>query len=93
MTDFIACLRAISGGAHVLTPDDDIAPYLREQRGLFNGRALAVVRPSCTREVAHIVRLARQHRVLLSHKAATPVSSAGAFLTVRAQRLSSRSAV
>ena len=34
----------------------DMAPYLEEQRGLYHGSALAVVRPGCTDEVAAVVR-------------------------------------
>jgi FAD/FMN-containing dehydrogenase len=38
----------------------DMAPYLKEQRGRFQGGALAVVRPSSTEQVAAVVIAARQ---------------------------------
>ncbi|QIB35144.1 FAD-binding oxidoreductase [Ancylobacter pratisalsi] len=43
------------GAAHVLRAADDMAPYLREERGLYQGRTPAVVRPGTTEEVAFIV--------------------------------------
>ncbi|MDB5558958.1 MAG: hydroxyacid dehydrogenase [Enterovirga sp.] len=44
------------GAAHVRTDPDEIALHLREERGLYQGRALAVVRPGSTEEVAFVVR-------------------------------------
>jgi len=41
----------------------DMAPFLHEQRGRFQGGALAVVRPSSTEQVAAVVAAARQARV------------------------------
>jgi len=46
------------GGDAVLTHPDEVAPYCREWRGLFEGRALAVLRPGSTAEVAQVLRLA-----------------------------------
>lgn len=46
---------AIVGAANVLT-GTDCAPYLEEQRGLYHGSALAVVRPGSTEEVAAVVK-------------------------------------
>lgn len=48
-------LRAAVGGAHVLT-DEDAQPYLTDWRERYRGRALAVVRPGSTDEVAAVVR-------------------------------------
>jgi len=50
-------LAAIVGTTNCLHSAADIAPFLVEQRGLFHGRALAVVRPGSTAEVAQVVRL------------------------------------
>jgi len=47
-------LSAILGQAHVLQ-GADVAPYCTDWRGLFSGRALAVLRPSSTDEVAACV--------------------------------------
>jgi FAD/FMN-containing dehydrogenase len=49
-------LEAAVGAAQVLTSTADIDPYLTDWRGRFHGRALAVVRPQTTDEVAAVVR-------------------------------------
>ncbi|MGO0793134.1 FAD-binding oxidoreductase [Herbaspirillum seropedicae] len=54
-------LRAALGAAHVLT-GSDAAGYLTDQHGRLTGRALAVVRPADTGQVAQVVRLCRQYR-------------------------------
>jgi len=51
----IPTLRAIVGPAHVLA-DGDLEPWERDRRGRARGRALAVVRPGSTAEVAAVVR-------------------------------------
>ena len=60
MTDIRASLRArldaAVGSAQVLTAPSDVAPYVTDWRGRFHGRALAVVRPGATAEVAAVVR-------------------------------------
>ncbi|MDR3441189.1 FAD-binding oxidoreductase [Telmatospirillum sp.] len=55
--DLLTRLAAVVGPHGLLTDSSDIAPYLFEERGLFHGRALAVVRPGSTEEVAEVVRL------------------------------------
>src|SRR5262249_53423057 len=61
MTDIRATLTArlaaAVGAAQILTEPTDIAPYLTDWRGRYQGRALAVVRPSSTDEVAEVVRI------------------------------------
>jgi FAD/FMN-containing dehydrogenase len=49
-------LAAAVGNAQVLTADVDTAPYLTDWRGRYRGRALAVVRPANTIEVAAVVQ-------------------------------------
>jgi len=60
MTDIRATLRArldaAVGSAQVLTAPADVAPYVTDWRGRYHGRALAVVRPAGTDEVATVVR-------------------------------------
>jgi FAD/FMN-containing dehydrogenase len=60
MTDFRATLRArldaAVGSAQVLTAPADVAPFLTDWRGRYHGRAMAVVRPGTTDEVAAVVR-------------------------------------
>jgi FAD/FMN-containing dehydrogenase len=51
-----AQLEAAVGKAQVLTAAADTAPYLTDWRGRYHGRALAIVRPGTTAEVAAVVR-------------------------------------
>lgn len=63
--DFLAAARQALPEGRVVTGDDEIAPWLADWRGLYRGRACALVEPRSTAEVATVVRLARQHRVPL----------------------------
>ncbi|RYY82157.1 MAG: hydroxyacid dehydrogenase, partial [Comamonadaceae bacterium] len=56
MTQLIADLRAAVGDAHVLV-DGDLSAYETDWRQRARGKALAVVRPGSTAEVAAVVRL------------------------------------
>jgi FAD/FMN-containing dehydrogenase len=51
----LARLETAVGAAHVLTAAPDIAPFVTDWRGRYTGRALAVVRPQSTAEVAAVV--------------------------------------
>ncbi len=51
----LATLRDRLGPRHVLTDPDMIAPHLVESRRLYDGTALAVLRPGTTAEVAFAV--------------------------------------
>jgi len=50
-------LAAFIGSSHVLTDPADMLPYLTDYRGNYVGRALAVVKPANTQEVAAVVKL------------------------------------
>ncbi len=50
----------IVGARNVLTAPGDMAPHLVEWRDLYQGRALAVVKPGSTAEVAGLVTLAAE---------------------------------
>lgn len=52
----VDCLTAIAGKKNVLTSAEDTKPFLTEERGLFFGPALAVVRPSSTSEISDIIK-------------------------------------
>lgn len=54
---FLDACRDVVGAAHVLTDAASTASHLRDQRGRFTGKAIAVLRPANTREVADIVAL------------------------------------
>ena len=56
MTDLIAQLRAALGAANVLT-DGDLVAYEQDWRKRTRGKALAVLRPGSTAEVAAAVKL------------------------------------
>ncbi|AKI01518.1 4-phosphoerythronate dehydrogenase (FAD-dependent) [Hoeflea sp. IMCC20628] len=51
---------AITGAQNALTDPSDIAPYLIELRGLYQGESPLVLRPANTEEVAAILRLANE---------------------------------
>lgn len=51
---------AIVGEKNALTAPDDIAPYLIEQRDLYQGRSALVLRPGSTQEVSAIMKLASE---------------------------------
>ncbi|MDO8934194.1 MAG: FAD-binding oxidoreductase [Rhodocyclaceae bacterium] len=57
MSTLIEALQAAIGMPHVLTAAADVAPYLRDWRGRYQGAALCVVRPGSTEEVAAVVKL------------------------------------
>ena len=55
MRSLLDTLASRLGAAHVLTEAADMAAHLVEERGLYRGTALAVVRPRDTAEVAFVV--------------------------------------
>jgi FAD/FMN-containing dehydrogenase len=57
---FLDACRALLGTAHVVSDEAEMAPYLRDWRGRFTGRALAILRPADTEQVAAVVRLCAQ---------------------------------
>lgn len=63
MSEFLDLCRNAVGANHVLTEELDVADYVTEWRQRFTGSALAVVRPSTTKEVAEIVRLCNRYKV------------------------------
>ncbi|MCU0884006.1 MAG: FAD-binding oxidoreductase, partial [Beijerinckiaceae bacterium] len=69
MDSTLQAFGAILGARNLLTDSADMAPFLKEWRDLFVGRALAVARPSSTAEVAALLRLA--------HETGTPIVPQG----------------
>ncbi len=59
MKQTLATIRRLLGPAGWVD-EDSHAAYLREWRGLYHGRAAAVLRPGDTREVAEVLRLCNQ---------------------------------
>ncbi|MBS2936264.1 FAD-binding oxidoreductase [Nocardioides sp. J2M5] len=62
MTDLLDRLRDAVGASHVLTDDADVAAHVVDWTGVHRGRALAVVRPASTAEVAEVVRACAETR-------------------------------
>lgn len=60
---FLDQCRALLGEAYVLHEEADMAPFLRDWRGRFTGRALAVLRPGSVEEVASVVRSCAAARI------------------------------
>ena len=56
MTGLLEALRAVVGAEHVLVEDDLKASYETDWTGRFTGRAVAVVRPRTTEQVAGVLR-------------------------------------
>ena len=54
-------LRAIVGPAGFIDRPADMAPYLREQRGLYQGETRMIVRPASTDEVSRVVTVCAGH--------------------------------
>ncbi len=63
-TALLAALRERLGDAGVLTGHDTDG-YCEDWRGLYQGRAMAVIRPADTEAVAAAVRLCVQHRIAI----------------------------
>ena len=56
-------LAAIVGDKHVITDAHEMALYLAEPRDLFHGRAICVVRPGSTAEVAAVMKFCCDHDI------------------------------
>lgn len=62
-TSLVATLQNLIGAKQVLTDPADMAPYLREERGSYDSRALAVARPGTVEDVAAIVKACAEARI------------------------------
>lgn len=57
-SEFLTQVRAIVGDSAMTTNSNDMAPFLEERRGLYVGKAAAIVRPGSTEEVSAVMKLA-----------------------------------
>jgi len=55
--ELLTRIASVVGPNGLLTELTDMAPFLEEERGLYHGNALAVIRPASTSEVAEVVKL------------------------------------
>ena len=74
---FVTGLRSDLGPAGVLT-GLDAAPFLTGQRGLYTGKALAVVRPASVEETVSVVRACAAARVAIVPQGGNTGMSGGA---------------
>ncbi|GGC90278.1 FAD-binding oxidoreductase [Undibacterium terreum] len=65
MQEFLDSCRKLIGSDHVLTQDADTLAFVVDWRQRFQGKALAVLRPASTAEVAGVVTLCNQFRVAI----------------------------
>lgn len=62
---FLTELKTILGESHVLTSESDTMPYLTDWRKRYTGKALAVVLPANTQEVAEIVKACAKENIAI----------------------------
>jgi FAD/FMN-containing dehydrogenase len=65
MQNFISDLSEVLEQKYILTKDEDKAPYLTDWRKRFTGKALAVLLPGTSSEVADIVKLCSKNIVAI----------------------------
>ena len=63
--DVLTGLAAIVGDKHVIASGSDQEPYVVDWRGRYHGRAVAVVKPGSTAEVASVVRYCAEKRLAI----------------------------
>jgi FAD/FMN-containing dehydrogenase len=63
--ELIAKFRTVVGDKYAVTDAADIAPYVTEERDLFQGRSPLVLRPGSTAEVSAICSIASEHKIAL----------------------------
>ncbi|MEY4143292.1 MAG: glycolate oxidase subunit GlcD, partial [Pseudomonadota bacterium] len=60
---FITHCQNLLGQAYVLLDDQDKAPYLSDWRNRYQGKALAILLPNTTAQVAEIVKVCNQAKI------------------------------
>jgi len=64
-TAFIAHCQTLLGTQYVLLEESDQSPYLRDWRNRYQGKALAILLPQNTEQVAEIVKACNQAKISL----------------------------
>lgn len=62
-TEIIEELEEIVGSSGIITSEQDLKPYLIDQKKAYEGRAIAVIRPSSTEEVSKVVKICSQKQI------------------------------
>jgi len=78
VTAFIEKLRAIVGDKGLILGEGDKHPYLTDWRENYLGKALAIVRPGSTEEVADVVKLCVAEKVAIVPQGGNTGMSGGA---------------
>ncbi|MDY7538230.1 FAD-binding oxidoreductase [Undibacterium sp. RTI2.1] len=65
MNEFLTQCTKIVGKDNVICDPADVAPYVTDWRKRFQGKALAVIRPGSTSEVAAVVGLCKQYAIAI----------------------------
>ncbi len=63
---FIAALKEHIEPEGLLLGEEEKAPFLKEHRGLYAGRGIAVVRPATTEEVAAVVKCCNRYNITIT---------------------------
>lgn len=61
--ELVEALSDVVGRQHVLAAADDQEPVLVDRRGRYRGRAVALVKPAGTEQVAAVVRICAEEGV------------------------------
>ena len=65
MSDLVERIRSIVGPAGLICSPEEIGPYATDWRKRYRGKAVAVVRPASTAEVAAVVRACAEARTAI----------------------------
>jgi D-lactate dehydrogenase (cytochrome) len=65
MTDLVERIRGIVGSAGLIGTAEEALPYATDWRRRYRGKAVAVVRPASTAEVAEVVRVCAESRTAI----------------------------
>jgi FAD/FMN-containing dehydrogenase len=86
LPDLINLLKSIVGTDHVLS-GETAAPYCADWRGRYSGKALAVVLPGDTHQVAAVVALCVEHRIALVPQGGNTSLSGGSVPLPQGQQI------
>lgn len=86
LPDLINLLRNIVGTDHILS-GETAAPYCTDWRGRYSGKALAVVLPGDTQQVAAVVALCAEHRIAIVPQGGNTSLSGGSVPLPQGQQI------